>query len=151
DRIDIQATLDPLRLDDLLPGASGRLDGRLTVSGGRDSPDLAADLSGSGLRYGDYTADRLQLRGRLPWRAGSGELVAEAAGVQAGIALDTLAVQARGAVEDLRLDASARGEIGSASLSGSARRGGNGLWRGTLDTLQAAPATGASWRLESAA
>ncbi|HEY4529888.1 MAG TPA: translocation/assembly module TamB domain-containing protein [Luteimonas sp.] len=151
DRIDIEATLDPLRLDDLLPAASGRVDGRLAVTGGRDSPDVSADLSGSGLRYAGYTADRLQLRGRLPWRGGNGELVADAAGVQAGLALDTLSLRARGAVEDLRLEASARGDIGNASLSGSARRASNGLWRGTLDTLQAAPAVGAAWRLESAA
>src|SRR5690606_35091934 len=34
DRIDIQASLDPLRLDDLLPGAAGRIEGRVTVAGG---------------------------------------------------------------------------------------------------------------------
>ncbi|MBD7987350.1 translocation/assembly module TamB domain-containing protein [Luteimonas sp. Sa2BVA3] len=151
DRIDIQASLDPLRLDDLLPGAAGRLDGRLAVAGGRDSPDLRADLAGAGLRYGAYAAERLQLRGQLPWRGGGGELQVDAGGVQAGIALDTLSVQARGAVEDLRFDASARGDIGSASLSGSAQRGANGRWQGTLAALQAAPAVGASWRLESAA
>src|SRR5690606_26969853 len=31
DRIDIQASLAPLRLDDLLPGASGRVEGRVSV------------------------------------------------------------------------------------------------------------------------
>ncbi|MBJ6985186.1 translocation/assembly module TamB domain-containing protein [Luteimonas sp. MC1750] len=150
DRLDIQASLAPLRLDDLLPGAAGRIEGQVTVAGGRDSPDVRADLAGSGLRYADYTADRLQLRGHLPWRGGGGTLDVDAAGIQAGIALDTLSVQARGAVEDLRLDARAAGGIGTASLSGSARRA-NGLWRGTLDSLQAAPALGASWQLGSAA
>nr|WP_133000155.1 translocation/assembly module TamB domain-containing protein [Luteimonas arsenica] len=151
DRLDIEASLSPLRLDDLLPGAAGRLDGTVEVTGGRDSPDLRANLDGSGLRYGDYVADSLHLDGRLPWRGGSGELGLDARGVQAGVALDTLAVRARGAMEDLQFDADAQGEIGNASLSGSARRSANGLWRGALDSLQAAPATGASWRLEAPA
>src|SRR5690606_41652000 len=52
---------------------------------------------------------------------------------------------------DLQLDAEARGDIGHATLSGSARRGGNGLWRGALDALQVAPAVGTTWRLQSTA
>ncbi|GGJ95966.1 translocation/assembly module TamB domain-containing protein [Luteimonas terricola] len=151
ERIDIQASLSPLRLEDLLPGASGRLDGTLRVDGGRNSPDLRADLDGSGLRYGDYTADSLRLRGQLPWRGGGGELDVDASGVQAGLALDTLALRARGAVEDLRLEASAQGDIGRAALSGTAQRGANGSWRGALETLEAAPSVGATWRLQSAA
>lgn len=151
DRLDIEATLAPLRLDDLLPGASGGLRGSLALSGGRDSPDLRADLDGNDLRYGDYTVGSLGLHGRLPWRGSGGALEVDASGVQAGIALDTVALSARGAVEDLQLDASARGDIGSASLGGSARRGANGLWRGVLDALEAAPALGATWRLDAAA
>ncbi|MGY1458020.1 translocation/assembly module TamB domain-containing protein [Luteimonas sp. A534] len=151
ERIDIQAALSPLRLEDLLPGAAGQLDGTLRIDGGRDSPDLRADLDGRGLRYGDYTADALHLRGQLPWRGGGGELDIDASGIQAGLALDTLTLRARGAVENLRLDASAQGELGRAALSGSAQRGSNGLWRGALDTLEAAPSVGASWRLQSPA
>ncbi|MGY0612585.1 translocation/assembly module TamB domain-containing protein [Luteimonas sp. A501] len=150
-QLDIEASLAPLQLDDLLPGTTGRIEGTLTVAGARDAPDLQADLDGSGLRYGDYSADSLQLRGRLPWRSGGGELEFDARGVQAGLALDTVALRARGAVEDLQLDAEARGDLGHATLSGNARRGGNGLWRGALDALQVAPAVGAAWRLQSAA
>ena len=151
DRIDIQASLAPLRLDDLLPGATGRLQGELALTGSRSGPDLRADLDGSGLRYGDYAAGRLRLRGRLPWRSGSGELEVEAGDVQAGVALDTVSLRARGAVEDLRLEADARGAIGRASLAGSARRGAAGRWQGHVDALEAAPAVGASWRLEGPA
>ncbi len=151
ERFDIQASLAPLRLDDLVPGAAGRLEGRLELSGARDRPDLHTDLDGSGLRHGDYSADRLRLRGHLPWRGGGGDLALDAAGVQAGLALETLTLRARGAVEDLRLDAAASGDIGRAVLSGSARRGGNGLWRGALEALEIAPSPGAAWRLQSAA
>ena len=151
ERIDVEASLAPLRLDDLLPGAAGRLDGELLLAGGRDSPELRAELDGSGLRYGDYAAERLRLDGRLPWRGGRGELEAEASGVQAGLALDSVSVRASGAVEDLQLDADTGGDIGHASLAASARRAANGRWLGTLEALQLAPSVGASWRLDAAA
>ena len=151
-RVDIEASFAPLRLSDLLPGADGSLEGELVVSGGRGSPDIRADLAGRGLRYAGHGVDGLRLDGRLPWRGGTGTLEVEARGVQAGgIAMDTLRMDARGAVEDLRLDASGSGEIGSAALAGTARRATNGLWRGSLESLQVSPALGAAWRLESAA
>src|SRR5690606_32663590 len=65
--------------------------------------------------------------------------------------LDDLVVDARGAVEDLGLDASASGDIGRASLSGRLRRGADGAWRGALEQLEAAPAVGATWRLDAPA
>src|SRR3546814_6708304 len=55
-----------------------------------------------------------------------------------------------GAVEDLQLDASARGEIGTLDLSGSARKEGAN-WQGTLASLDLAPAKGATWHLQSPA
>lgn len=151
DTITVDGALSPLRLDDLLPGASGQLRGTFAVSGPRAAPDIRADLTGEGLRHGDYRADRLRLQGHLPWRGRGGELAIDAGGVQAGIAFDTLAVRARGAVEDLEFGADAQGEIGRLALAGSAQRGGNGLWRGALASLDAAPARGASWRLQAPA
>ncbi|MBB1473330.1 translocation/assembly module TamB domain-containing protein [Luteimonas sp. MC1782] len=151
DTITVDGALSPLRLDDLLPGASGELRGTFAVNGARTAPDIRADLTGTGLRHGDYRADRLRLQGQLPWRGGGGELAIDAGGLQAGIAFDTLAVRARGAVEDLELDAEAQGEIGRITLAGSAQRAGSGQWRGALASLDAAPARGASWRLQAPA
>ena len=150
DTLDIEADFSPLRLDDLLPGATGSLRGSLLASGARDAPDLEVDLTGSDLRHGDYRAATLRAQGRLPWRDGSGELAVDASGVSAGVALDTVSLRASGAVEDLRAQAEARGAPGALSLSGSARRQA-GNWRGTLAASELAPARGATWRLQSPA
>jgi translocation and assembly module TamB len=149
--VDIDATLAPLQLADLLPGAAGSLRGTLEVGGTRAAPDLAIDLTGSGLQVGDYRAQALRANGRLPWSAGNGTLVVSAQGVTAGVALDTLRIDARGAVEDLQLDASARGDIGVLDLGGSMQRDNQGRWQGTLARLQLDPAKGAPWRLQSPA
>ncbi|MFC3716114.1 translocation/assembly module TamB domain-containing protein [Luteimonas soli] len=146
----IDARLSPLHLDDLLPDAAGTLRGTLRLAGPRNAPDVEADLVGSDLAYGDYTAASLVAKGRLPWHRGNGALALSAQGVNAGVALDSVQVDARGAVEDLQLDATARGEIGALDLSGSARRNGAN-WQGTLASLNLAPAKGATWRLQSPA
>ncbi|MCD9029121.1 translocation/assembly module TamB domain-containing protein [Luteimonas sp. BDR2-5] len=150
DTLDIDASLAPLQLADFLPDAGGVLRGTLRVTGPRTAPDVAADLTGSDLRYGDYQAASARIQGRLPWRSDSGTLDVVATGVNAGVALDEVRLAARGAVEKLQLDASARGEIGSLQLDGSAERR-NDNWQGTLSTLRLAPATGASWALQAPA
>ncbi len=150
DRLDIDATLAPLQLTDFLPGSAGVLRGTVRVTGARTAPDIAADLTGSALRYGDYTADSARIQGRLPWRGDAGALDVAATGVNAGLALDEVRVAARGAVERLQLEAAARGEIGTVELAGNAESR-NGNWQGTLASLRLAPATGASWALQSPA
>lgn len=150
DRFDVDAKLSPLQLSDLLPGAAGTLRGTLALSGARDAPNIAADLSGSGLKYGDTAAENLNVKGRLPWQGRGGALTLTASGLNAGVALDTLRIDATGAVENLQLDAAARGEIGALDLAGHvARKGAH--WQGTLASLQLTPAKGASWRLQSPA
>lgn len=149
--LEVDARLSPLQLADVLPGAAGSLRGTLTLSGTRDAPNILADLTGSGLRYGTTTAARLTARGRLPWRGGGGSLAIRAQGVNAGVAFDSLRIDATGTVEDLRLDASARGEIGALDLSGALARNRRGHWAGTLAALQLAPSKGAPWRLQSPA
>src|SRR5690606_29806764 len=151
DRLLVDARLAPLDLADLLPGAAGSLRGTLQAQGARTAPDVEADLQGTGLRWGDYAAASLRLQGRLPWSRGNGQLVAEASGLNAGLALDQVRIDARGAVENLRLDARARsGALGSLDLQGSARRDGQG-WSGELAALRLVPARGAAWRLQAPA
>lgn len=150
DTLDVDARLTPLRLDDFLPGAGGTLRGTLRLAGARNAPDVDADLTGNALRYGDYRADALTAKGRLPWRGRNGDLAIRAQGLDAGIAFDSLRVDARGAVEDLRLDAEAQGALGRIALSGDAQRHAQG-WRGTLANLQFDPSRGANWRLNAPA
>lgn len=148
DKLDVHANFAPLRLDDLLPDAAGTLRGTLALGGARTAPDVTANLDGSGLRYGSWQADTLHAKGRLPWRNGSGTLVLDASGLDAGIVFDKLHVDARGAVEHLQLSADANSEFGTLALSGSTLRR-NGNWQGTLASLRLQPVKGSAWQLQS--
>ncbi len=150
DTLDVDARLSPLQLADLLPSATGTLRGTLALSGRRNAPDIDVDLDGNGLGYGSYKAARFSAKGRLPWQGGNGTLAVRASDLQAGVALDTLRVDARGSMEHLALEAAARGDIGALDLGGTLARRGNG-WQGTLATLHLAPSKGASWQLKSPA
>lgn len=148
--IDLDAKLAPLQLNDLLPSAAGSLNGTIQLSGARDAPNIDADLSGSGLKYGDYKAASFSAKGRLPWRGRGGELAVRASELDAGIALSSLNVDAQGAVEALQLQAQARSEVANLDLSGNAEKRG-ATWQGALASLQLAPSKGASWRLQQPA
>ena len=150
DRLDLSARLQPLQLDDLLPGAGGRLQGTLALAGPRAAPTLAAELDGSALKWDGYAAERIALHGRLPWRGEGGRLHLQGSGLAIGMALQSLDVEAEGAVENLRLRADARADALQLALSGSARKAGT-RWAGTLDTLGLTPARGAAWRLRQPA
>lgn len=148
--IEVDATLAPLRLDDLLPGGHGNVRGVLKLRGARDAPDINVDLSGNDVAWGDYRAQRFSARGRLPWRNGDGALAVEAGGLQFGLPFAELRATLHGAVERLRFDADARGEIGAIRVDGDARKQG-ARWQGALAALTFAPARGASWALQQPA
>lgn len=150
DTLAIDASLTPLHLNDLLPTGSGTLSGTLKLTGARDAPNIDADLIGNALRWDDWSADNLSVRGRLPWRSGSGDLAVQASAVNVGMVLDQLQLNAHGAVENLRFDGNARNPMGAIALAGTAlRRGQN--WQGTLDTLRIAPSKGGPWQLRQSA
>lgn len=150
DTLDVDAKLTPLQLDDFLPGTGGSLRGSLRLTGARTAPNIDADLTGSGLHYGDYRAETLTAQGRLPWRGGDGSLALRAQGLNAGLAFDSLRLVARGSIENLQLDGEAQSELGRIALGGSAlKRGAN--WSGTLASLQLDPTRGANWRLTAPA
>ena len=146
DRLDIDARFEPLQLADLLPGGAGGLRGQVQVKGPRDAPDITADLQGSNLAWDGYGAGNLSLKGRLPWRGDSGTLSLQGTAVTAGMLLDTLDVQARGSISNLRLDAQARNDMGAVALQGGVRQQGS-QWRGDLAALRIAPAKGDAWSL----
>ncbi|WP_447787146.1 translocation/assembly module TamB domain-containing protein [Stenotrophomonas bentonitica] len=150
DRLDVQAQLEPVQLDDLMPGSTGTLRGQMQVRGPRTAPDITADLVGSGLRYADYSAEALSIRGRLPWQGSNGTLALQGTKVQAGMLLDTINVDARGSVSNLRLDAQAKNELGAVALEGGVRQQGN-AWRGDIAALRIAPIKGDAWALRAPA
>jgi len=148
--LDIDAKFQPLQLNDLLPDGAGTLRGTLKLTGARTAPNIDGDLVGSGLSYAGYRAEGVSVRGRLPWRGGSGALAIRAQGLDVGTSIDTLSLDARGAVENLQLHGEARGELGTLALSGHASKRGN-TWQGALASLQLVPAKGAQWQLQQAA
>jgi len=150
DRLDVQAQLEPVQLDDLMPGSTGTLRGQVQVRGPRTAPDITADLVGSGLRYADYSAEALSIRGRLPWQGSNGTLALQGTKVQTGMLLDTINVDARGSVSNLRLDAQAKNELGAVALEGGVRQQGN-AWRGDIAALRIAPIKGDAWALRAPA
>ncbi len=150
DRLDIDAQLAPVNLDDLLPGSTGSLRGHVLVKGARNAPDITADLVGNGLRWQDYSAESVSIKGRLPWQGDNGTLAVQGSKVQVGMLLDTLNVDARGSVSNLRLDAQTKNELGAVALSGSVRQQGQ-AWRGELGALRIAPMKGDAWALRAPA
>lgn len=150
DTLDVDARFSPLQLNDLLPSAAGVLRGEVRLTGARTAPDVRANLDGSSLRWGDYQAQRLDVRGQLPWRGSGGELRISGSGVQAGLALDSVNVTARGAVTALQAEADARGELGALNLRANASES-NGNWSGVLEHALLTPSVGASWRLNAPA
>ena len=146
----VDANFAPLQLDDLLPDGRGTLRGSLQLRGARNAPDATIDLVGSGLAFGDYRAERLVARGRLPWKNGDGALTLDAQGLQLGLPFTALRANLDGAIERLRFDADARGDIGTIALRGDANRQGV-RWQGSLATLRFDPARGAAWALQQPA
>lgn len=149
-RLDVQARLQPLQLDDLLPGSSGRVAGTLELRGRTDSPDIHADLQGSGLHWGEYQAQDLSLVGELPWQGHQGQLALRATGLQAGMALDSVQLDASGNLQQLAVQGSASNELGRLALQGSVGQTASG-WAGNLQALQIDPAKGATWALRAPA
>ena len=148
DRLEVDARFAPVLLSDLLPGASGRLEGTAEINGTRAAPQVSLDLSGSALAWGGYGAERASVQGRLPWRGAAGELRLDAAGVSAGVALDALDVQARGTMESMQVEAGARGDIGALDLSAALGLRQQRL-QGTLQSMRLAPSRGAAWNLRA--
>ncbi len=143
----IDALFAPLQLHDLLPDGRGTLRGSLKLRGARTAPDFDIQLTGNDIVFGDYHAAQLTARGQLPWQRGNGALDIEASGVQAGVALNHLHAQLRGAVERLQFNLAADGAPGKLTAQGRVQRQGQ-RWQGALSALHLAPTTGAVWSLQ---
>ncbi len=156
DTIDIDAKFSPLQLNDLAPNGDGVLRGTLKLTGARTQPDIDVDLVGQSLRYDDWKAESLRVNGRLPWRTGSagagsaGALSIDGENVEAGLAFTRLHLDARGAVEALRVDGDADTSFGTLALTGDVAKRGT-QWTGALNTLRLAPTTGPVWSLQAPA
>ena len=151
DTLDVAATFSPLQLNDLLPTGDGVLRGTLTLGGARTQPNIDVDLVGQSLRWDDWKAGSLRANGRLPWRAGAdGALSINGENIEAGLLFSRLRLDARGAVEALRIDGDADTAFGALALTGDLNKRG-AQWTGALSALRFAPTTGPAWALQSPA
>ena len=151
DTLAVDAAFSPLQLADLLPSGEGMLRGTLQLRGPRAQPDIAVDLDGDALRYGPWRAATLHARGRLPWRAGTpGALQLDGSGVDAGLVLQRVHLDARGAFEAMQLDGDAQLDIGAIALRGQLSHQA-AQWDGRIDTLRFAPTAGPAWALQAPA
>ena len=148
DQLDLHAEFSPLDLSDLLADASGRLTGRLDVTGPRAAPTYRSDLRGTALQWGEDRADSLVAEGTLPGRGGSGRLQLRADGLRyAGQDIEHASLLLTGSLAALRVEGELAGESGTLALDATAA-GSDGQWRGRLQSLRLAPATGATWTLQ---
>lgn len=151
DRLDVDAKFSPLQLNDLFPTGEGVLRGTLHLGGARTQPNIEVDLAGQSLRYDTWRAGSLHARGQLPWRAGTdGALVIDGETVEAGLAFTRLHLDARGAVEALRVDGDADSAFGRIEVAGDVSKRG-AQWAGALNMLRFAPTTGPAWALQAPA
>lgn len=151
DTLDVAATFSPLQLNDLLPSGEGVLRGTLKLTGARTQPNIDVDLTGQSLRWDDWKAGALRARGRLPWRAGAaGAMSIDGENVEAGLAFTRLHLDARGAVEALRIEGDADTDFGRIDLAGDFNRRGT-QWSGALNALRLVPGTGPAWMLQAPA
>jgi translocation and assembly module TamB len=151
EQLDLQAGFAPFDLADLWPAASGRLQGQVSVRGTRAAPAYAAELQGTGLRWGALAATGLSAHGSLPATGRGGDLRLAATGfAYAGQRFDRARLDLQGSVADFRASAELAGGFGRLDAELSAAGRGQ-RWQGRLLALQLAPARGAAWRLQSAA
>ena len=148
ERIDVDARFEPLHLDDLLPGANGTLSGTARLTGMTATPDIQANLHGSGLRWDGYAADTLSLVGHMPWRGGQGQIQLDATGLEVGMALDRVQLTGTGNLQRLQLAGTARNEMASLVLDGDVGQTASG-WAGGLQALRIDPAKGVAWQLSA--
>jgi len=149
EQMEIEATLSPLHLADLIPAADGQLRGRLQVSGTPRAPTLTANLSGHHLSYAGMQAAALEFDGMLPARAGSeGTLTLHLSGINTGtITMEQIQIKATGASEDMRLHVHVAGELGTLTADLNAQQHSR-TWHGSLSALQLVPAGATPWHLQ---
>ncbi|MCB1561010.1 MAG: translocation/assembly module TamB domain-containing protein [Xanthomonadales bacterium] len=152
DTLDLQLSLAPLRLQDLLPDFSGDLNGELRMAGTVDDPTLQASLRGESLAHGALRVGQLTLQGKAtPKGDAPTELRLSLRDVVQGeVRLDTVSLGVSGHNKAHRIELDANGERLGLSLRA---RGGwqQPVWTGVVEEASVAPAERPVWRLQQPA
>jgi translocation and assembly module TamB len=151
ERLDLGLNLSPLQLDDLLPGAGGRLAGELRLRGDPALPGVRGRLEGSALQWQELGLARLTADFDWPETAqGEGSLRIEARQLEVGgQAIEELALALEGSQRAHRLELRARAE--GLSLAAGLAGGWEQDWRGHVTRLDLAAEGKPSLALEQAA
>ena len=144
---DLNVTLNPLDLADLVPEAQGHLQGNLRIQGNIQAPTVSADVQGDQLLWKTYRIKHLVLQGTMPWRGALGHLHLEADDTQLNTHhMTSLTVDTQGSVEHLNTSLAIASDVGTLAMtSGLARTPKQ--WQGTVSTFALRPKTGAPWKL----
>lgn len=150
DTLTLDASATPLLLNDVLPSATGQLQGTLQLRGTRNAPTITADLRGSALTFGDYRIQQFSANGHLPWHSGKGSLLVSASDIALGTSLDSLRLRLDGAISDLQIDANIHSSaLGTLTAQGALQQR-NTTWQAALSALKFAPVQGNAWTLQQA-
>lgn len=145
---DVELSLAPLQMSDLLDDAGGQLRGTLGLSGPQDALMIAAQLDGHGLSLAGQSAGSLRLRADLGAKR-SGVFQLEANELElGGQAFDTLSLSGEGDLARHRLDLALSGglvDLGVRLNGGWQER--QAAWQGRLESLALEPADQQAWRL----
>ena len=150
DRVDASFEFAPLRLGDLLPDLAGTLRGTLVLAGPRDAPAIDADLAGEDVAVPGFTAESLQVRGRIEQFA-NGTLSLEAKGAElGGQRFGTLSLSGTGSRAQHEITLALGDGVAAVALelAGGEREG---AWRGTLRALRVEPRDRPAWTLRTPA
>lgn len=140
-------TFSTADLSAFLPGATGKVSVHGSLSGDINTPRLALEIDGVGLRYGDHTAGQLQAHFKAELKEDAvftGNVEANRLGLS-GVTVNGAKIEISGSVKDHEITVAA--DAPALQLGGRARgRYDNGEWRGKLaQILLQAPGHG-SWK-----
>jgi translocation and assembly module TamB len=135
---ELQITLSPLQLADVLPDAAGEVAGTLRLRGLDADARLAGRLSGSGLRWQDERVAAFELELDTPLDFGTGAKIRLQARelTLRGEPLERLRLDVDGGFDGLRVDADLEGPRLALDGRWQGRRDAAGVWTGQLDALR---------------
>ncbi|MBS9431412.1 autotransporter assembly complex protein TamB [Photorhabdus hainanensis] len=140
------------KLDGILPGLGGVVNGTLKLRGNMQTPQLSADLNANGLKWQDLRIDRVSVKGNV--RSAEqihGDLAVKVSQLkQADLIVRNLTLDAKGNEKQHNLQLKVDGEpiAGQLSLNGSFDRKQQ-RWKGSIDNTRFDTPVG-EWRLTKA-
>jgi translocation and assembly module TamB len=148
---DLRATLDSPDLADLLPQASGRLQGAGEWRGTPANPQLSAKLRGHDLRYESHGLVRLELDAELDGRArkDSHLNLRLKEGRFSGIAVPALNLSVQGPRESHDTALHLETELGELDLQAIGKWTGGFAWQASVRSGELRPADEGHWRLSA--